>query len=257
MSKAFLKSILMVLVLCSPVSIACAQEDDSGQNRNHVAIGFGVFAQHNPFNSAREQTIAIPLISVKQGAYYFEVAETGFHFDTDLGGVTPSLDLFVAARSPLGQDRLTVSADAGARLSLDSKLGKLSAEFRHDVTDKFNGSEIIVRYAYPVSTGRFTFIPAVQASWLDRRAANYMFGVTAAQRARMIRKRRPVILPVAPITDDALNLGGDISMLVRLNKRLTLIASVGVTSLDKSIYRSPAIDQKWQAQSGIGFTYSF
>ena len=257
MSKAIIKSLLAALAVFSSVSTVYAQENNDDQNQNHIAVGVGVVSQHSPFNAASEQTLPIPFISIKQGAFYFEGAEAGIHLDKDLGGITPSLALFVAARSPRGQDREKLSADAGARISLDTKLGKLSAEFRRDVTDKFNGTEIIARYSYPVSTGRFTITPAVQASWLDRKAANYMYGVTAAQRARMIRKERRVILPVAPITDEALNLGGDISMAVQLSERLTLIALVGGSYLDKSIHRSAAIDQKWEAQSALGLTYKF
>ncbi len=257
MPKAFLKSLLAASAVFSPLSILNAQENDDDQNENHIAVGVAVVSQHSPFNSASSQTLPIPLISIKQGAFYVETAEAGVHFDKDLGGITPSLDLFVAARSPIGQDRQKLSADAGARISFDTKLGKLSGEFRHDITDKFKGSEIIARYSVPFSIGKFTFTPAVQASWLDQKAANYMYGVTAAQRARMIRKKRGVILPVAPITDEALNLGGDISMAVQLSDRLTLIVLVGGTYLDKSIHRSPAIEQKWEAQSALGVTYRF
>jgi outer membrane scaffolding protein for murein synthesis (MipA/OmpV family) len=252
-----LKSLLALLAVFSPVSIVYAQENDEVQNENHIAVGVAVLSQHSPFNSASSQTLPIPLISIKQGAFYFETAEAGIHFDKDLGGITPSLDLFVAARSPLGQDRQKLSADAGARISFNTKLGRLSGEVRHDATDKFSGSEIIARYSVPFSFGNFTFTPAVQANWLDQKAANYMYGVTAAQRARMIRKKRGVILPVAPITDEALNLGGDISMAVQLSERLTLIALVGGTYLDKSIHKSPAIEQKWEAQSMLGMTYKF
>jgi outer membrane scaffolding protein for murein synthesis (MipA/OmpV family) len=257
MSKTISKSLLMALALCSPLSILHAQENEGGQNENHIAIGVGIVSQHSPFNSASSQTLPIPLISIKQGAFYLETTEAGVHFEKDLDGITPSLDLFVTARSPSGKDRQKLSADAGARISFDTKLGKLSGEFRHDVSDKFKGSEIIARYSVPLSSGKFTFIPAVQASWLDQKAANYMYGVTAAQRARMIRKERSVILPVAPITDEALNLGGDITMAVQLSERLTLIALVGGTYLDKSIHRSAAIEQKWEAQSALGVTYRF
>lgn len=257
MSKAIFKSLLTALAVFTPVSTIYAQENDGGQNQNYIAVGAGVVSQHSPFNSASDQTLPIPFISIKQGAFYLETTEVGIRLDKDLGGVTPSLDFFVAARSPSGQDRQKLSADAGARISLDTKLGKLSGEFRHDVTDKFKGSEIIARYSVPISTGKFTFTPAIQASWLDQKAANYMYGVTAAQRARMIRKERRVILPVAPITDDALNLGGDISMAVQVSERMTLIALVGGTYLDKSIHRSAAIEQKWEAQSALGLTYRF
>lgn len=257
MPKTLLKPLIAGLALSASASVAHAQEADADQSENHIAVGFGFMDQHAPFNAAATQTSLIPFISIQQGAFYFEGAETGFHLDKEKGGITPSLDLFVAARSPLGQDRRKLTVDAGARVSLGTKLGTLSSEFRHDVTGTFKGSEIIARFSHPVSSGRFTITPAVQASWLDRKAANYMYGITAAQRARMIRKQRRVILPVAPITDDALNLGGDISLAVQLNKRLMLIAVVGVTSLDKSIHKSIAIDQKWEAQSGLGLTYTF
>lgn len=257
MPKAISKSFLTALAVCLPLSILHAQENEGDQNENHIAIGLGVVSQHSPFNSASSQTLPIPLISIKQGAFYLETAEAGIRLDKDLDGITPSLDLFVAARSPLGQNRQKLSADAGARISLDTKLGKLSGEIRHDVSDKFKGSEIIARYSVPISIGKFTVTPAVQASWLDQKTANYMYGVTAAQRARMIRKKRDVILPVAAITDEALNLGGDISMAVQVSERLTLIALVGGTYLDKSIHRSAAIEQKWEAQSAVGVTYRF
>lgn len=257
MSKAILATFLATVAVFSPVSVVCAQETDDGRDENYIAVGVGTLDQHTPFNAASTQTSLIPFVSIKQGAYYFEGAETGFRLDKDLAGIAPSLDLFVAARSPQGRDREKLSFDAGVRISLDTRSGKLSGELRHDLSDKFSGSEIIARYSYPVSIGRFTITPAVQASWLDRKAANYMYGVTAAQRARMIRKERRVILPVAPITDEALNLGGDLSMVVQLNERLMLIAVVGVTYLDKSIQRSAAIDQNWSAQSGLGVTYRF
>jgi len=257
MRTTIVKSLVAAIAVFLPAPALYAQENDDHHNKNHFAVGVWSFDQHTPFNSASTQTFFIPYISIKQGAYYFEGAETGIHLDKDLGGITPSLDLFVAARSPSGQDRGKLSVDAGVRISLETKLGVLSGEFRHDVTDKFNASEAIARYSYTVSTGRFTITPSLKASWLDRKAANYMYGVTAAQRARMIRKERRVILPVAPITDEALNLGGDISMAVQLSRRLTLIASVGATYLDKSIHGSAAIDQKWEAQSGLGVTYKF
>lgn len=251
------KFILAALAACLPISALQAADGDQDQGGDHIAIGLGFLDQYAPFNGAPNQTFLIPFLSVKQGAFYLEGLETGIQLDKDLGSVTPSLNLFVAARSPGGQDRQKITADAGARLSLASKLGILSGEFRLDVTGTFDGSGFIARYSYPIAAGRFTITPSVQASWLDRKTANYMYGVTAAQRAKMIAKQRRVILPVAPITDDALNLGGDIAMSFRLNQRLTLIATAGATALDKSIHSSRAIEQKWEAQSAIGLTYLF
>lgn len=251
------KSLVTAMVFILPMATLQAQDSDGDQSENHFVVGAGFLDQYAPFNSATSQANLLPIISIKQGAYYFEVAETGFQLKKELGNVTPSANFFVAARSPSGRDRQKLSIDAGARFSLDSTLGVISAEFRHDVTDKFNGSEVIARYSYPISTGRFRITPSVQASWLDEKAANYMYGVTTEQRARMVRKGRRTILPVTAIRDDALNLGGDISMAVQLNDRLTLIAMAGATALDKSIHKSPAIEQKWEAQSLLGLMYRF
>ena len=251
------KITIAAMVALSPLTILHAQENEEVQTENHIVVGVGFMDQYTPFNAASTQTNLIPIISIKQGAYYFEVAETGVQFEKETGSIKPSVNLFVVARSPSGRDRQKLSLDAGARFSLESKLGIVSAELRHDVTDKFNGSEVIARYSYPISTGRFLITPSVQASWLDEKAANYMYGITTVQRARMIRKGRRTILPVTAILDDALNLGGDISMAVQLNDRLTLIAMAGATALDKSIHKSRAIEQKWEAQSLLGLTYRF
>lgn len=250
------KSLMLGAVLCCAPN-AQAQEPAQTQSENHIAIGAGALLQKAPFNGSKTEAFPLPLISIKQGAYYFEAAETGFHFENGLDGITPSIDLFITARGTTGQDRQKVTADAGARVSIATEFGTLSGEFRHDITGKFKGSEIIGRYSYPISMGRFTITPALQASWLDRRTANYMYGVTAEQRAKMIANKRSVILPVAPITDNALNLGGDISMSVQLSERIMLLGVLSGTYLDKSIHGSAAIDQKWESQAIMGIAYKF
>lgn len=257
MPRTIVTSIAAALFTLLPLSALHAQDSADENNQNHIAVGVAFIDQHTPFKGDSTQPLVIPVISIRQGAFYFEGAEMGVHLDTGLDEITPSLDLFVAARSPWGRDRTKVTADGGARLSLQTPLGVISGEFRHDLTDTFNGSEVIARYSYTWSAKRFSITPAVQASWLDRKAANYMYGITAAQRARMIRKGRSVVLPVAPITQDAVNLGGDLTMALQLNRRLTLNAIVGGSYLDKSIRRSAAVDQKWEAQSGVGLTYRF
>ena len=236
---------------------AHAQDLEDKDSGNHITVGVGALWQEPPFNQAKNQTIPLPLISIKQGVYYFETAETGVRFQQEMEGITPSIEMFVVARGTSGQDRQKLTADAGARISLATDYGTLSGSFRYDITGKFNGSEFTARYSLPISTGRFTVTPAVQASWLDRRTANYMYGITADQRAKMITKKRSVVLPVAPITEKALNLGGDLSMAFQLTKRLTLIGVLGGTYLDKSIHRSIAIEKKWECQGILGIAYRF
>lgn len=257
MHKMTIKTLVSGVLFFGFVAPAHAQESEGGQNDNHIAIGVGVVMQDTPFKSAKSQVLPLPLISIKQGAYYFETAETGFHFEEGIDGVVPSVDLFVAARATTGQDREKITADAGARISLSSDFGTLSGEFRHDITGTFDGSEFIARFSYPISLGKLTITPAVQGSWLDRKTANYMYGVTADQRARMTAKNRTVVLPVAPITGSAFNLSSDISAALPLNDRLMLIGTLNNTYLGKSIRSSSAIDKKCESQAIVGIIFNF
>ena len=251
---------LLRILLCLGAAIcttnaAQAEEREDTDNGNYITVGAGALSQKAPFNQAKTETFPLPLISIKQGAFYVEAAEAGVHLERELGGIKPSIEMFVAARGTTGQDRQKLTADAGARISLATDFGVLSGAIRQDITGKFNGSEFTARYSLPITTGRFTVTPAVQASWLDRRTANYMYGITAEQRAKMIAKNRSVVLPVTPITEKALNLGGDVSMAYQLTERLTLIGVLGGTYLDKSIHSSIVIDKKWECQSILGITY--
>ncbi|MEP2988187.1 MAG: MipA/OmpV family protein [Parasphingorhabdus sp.] len=231
--------------------------NENKQDENHITIGVGVLMEKDPFIDSETRDYPLPYISIQQGAYYFEGTETGVHFDTDEGGVTPGIDVYVAGRFLSGQDRGKITADAGARLSLKTDYGTLSAEYRRDITDTFNGGETIARYSIPISMGKFTLTPAVQVNWMDRKTANHMYGVTTKQQAKMINKGRDVILPLSQINDDALNLGGDVTLTAQLNDRLTLFGVLSGAYLDKSIRNSAAVDQKWEASAIMGLGYTF
>lgn len=232
---------------------AAAQESDN----NHVSVGIGAVAIESPFEGEDSRVLPLPMLSIQQGAFYLEGVEAGLELDTAGGGLNPSAQVFVAARSTVARDRQKFTADAGARFTLGSKLGDLSAEYRHDITGTFDGGEFILRYQLPIDLGRFSISPAAQVNFLDQATANHMYGVTAKQRARAIRKGRDVILPVAPITDSATNFGTDLTATYRISDRLTLIGIFANTYLDKAIRRSPAIDRKCESQAIVGVTYTF
>ncbi|WP_439568956.1 MipA/OmpV family protein [Sphingopyxis sp.] len=248
------KNLLAIAAIASFAALPTnAQEPDD----NHISVGVGALMIESPFEGEGTQIFPLPMLSIKQGPLYLEGGEVGVQLDTPLGDVIPSAQLFVAARNTVARDRQKITADAGARLALSSSLGDLSAEYRHDITGTFDGGEFILRYQLPISIGRVTISPAAQVNFLDRATANHMYGVTAKQRARAIRKGRDVILPVAPITDSAMNLGGDITTTFQISERLTMIGVLGGTYLDKAIHRSAAIDQKWESQAIVGLIYNF
>jgi outer membrane protein len=255
------RKILFAITAIATFNAAPAVAQESGDNHassdNYVSVGIGAMSIESPFSGENERVLPLPILSIKQGAFYFEGAETGLKLDTSVSGLTPSVQAFVAARNTVARDRQKFTADAGARLTLGSKLGDLSAEYRHDITGTFDGGEVILRYQLPINLGRFTIRPAAQVNFLDQATANHMYGVTAKQRARAIRKGRDVILPIAPITDSATNFGTDLTATYQISDKLTLIGVFANTYLDRSIRRSPAIDRKSESQAFVGLTYSF
>lgn len=251
--------LIPLFALMAPQVAKARDAADQGETAedNRIMVGGGVLLTKSPFKGEGTLANPIPLVSAQFGPAYVDGLEAGFTFEPLDGPVSPFASAFVAGRMTPARDRQEFTADAGIRLGLRGAMGELSGEFRRDITGEFEGSEYQLRYAYPINMGDLTIIPSAQVNWLDKETANHMYGVTAAQRAKAISKKRKVILPVAPITESATNLGGALTATYSMGGGLTLIGVLSGTYLDKSIHESPAIDQKWESTAIIGVAYSF
>lgn len=228
----------------------------AAEKQDHLTIGAGALLQIDPFIGSDDSVYPVPYVSLKKGMFYIETTEAGL--SVDLGDDSaPSLDGYVVARWTSGQDREKLTADAGARLSIDTDLGRFSIEHRRDITGTFDGGETIARWAAAFRTGKVSIIPGLQLSWLDQRTADYMYGITARQNARMIAKGRDPVLAPYRIDDDALNFGGDVSVFAEIAERMTLIGSFAATHLDKSIRRNPGIGRDWDMIASLSLAYDF
>lgn len=259
LGRAATCALLPALVLAAPQAVqaqGAADAGDAGQG-SQIIVGGGVLLTKSPFKG--EETLAnpIPIISAQFGPAYIDGLEAGVNFEPVPGPISPFVSAFVAGRMTAARDRQKFTADGGVRVGIKGEIGELSGEFRRDISGEFKGSEYQLRYAYPINMGDLTIIPSAQVNWLDKETANHMYGVTAAQRAKAIAKKRNVILPVAPITDKATNLGGSLTATYAMGGGVTLIGVLSGTYLDKSIHKSPAIDQKWESTAIIGVAYSF
>jgi len=235
---------------------AQAQSADEA-SADHIVVGVGALFDRAPFKGAETQIFPIPLLSIRQGPVYIETTEIGASLTSGTDDLQVGGDIFVAARNRSGRDRSKLTADAGGRAWIASPLGKLSAEIRRDITGSFGGTEVIGRYSHAITAGKLTVTPAAQISWLDRKAANWLYGITTAQRATMIAKQRSVILPVAPITKHVFNLSADFSLAYAIDDRWSVLTVASSTYLGKPIRNSPAVGEKWQATFLTGVAYKF
>lgn len=244
--------------LAPQAAIAQSASDGAGSDAdNEIMIGGGMLFTESPFEGEGTLNNPIPLVRARFGPAYLDGLEAGVTLEAASGPITPYISAFVAGRITPARDRQELTADAGIRVGISSELGELSAEYRRDITGEFKGEEYQITYAYPINMGSFTLVPSAQINWLDQETANHMYGVTEGQRAKAISKNREVILPVAPITDKATNLGGTITAIYSMGSGVTLIGVLSGTYFDKSIYQSPAIDQKWESTAVMGVAYAF
>ena len=248
-----LSLVAATMIASSPVF---AIDPVAAEKQDHLTIGAGVFLQADPFLGSDDQVYPLPYVSARAGAFYIEATEAGLSTELDDDGDV-SVDGFVIARWTSGQDREKLTADAGARLSLDTAIGRFSIEHRRDITGEFSGGESIVRWTGALRTGSVSFLPGMQLSWLDRRTADYMYGISAAQIARMVAKGRSTVLAPYRIDDDALNFGADLSVFAEVAERLTLIGVVSATRLDGSIRANPGIDRAWDIFASAAIAYDF
>ena len=253
---------LVAFILAATAGPVMAQDmpaqDGVAQGENRVVVGVGALIYGSPFKGEGTTISPVPMLSIRQGMFYVDGLEAGFRLEPVKDGpVRPSLDIFGAARAITGNDREKITGDVGARLSLASDYGTLSISYRRDATDTFNGGEAIARYFIDFPIGPVTIAPGLQASWLDRKTGNHMYGISPKQRQKMITKKREVILPVYVVNDSSLNLGGDITVTAKLSDRIVAIGYVSGAYLDRPIRANPGLRDKCETQALIGLAYRF
>lgn len=250
-------------ILASTAAPAIAQDVPTTLNgapasENHVIVGVGALAYRSPFKGEGTTTVPIPVLLARQGIFYVNGLEAGIRLEPSKDGpVRPALDIFGAARAIAGNDREKITGDVGARVSLASDYGTLSISYRRDATDTFNGGEAIARYDIEFPIGPVTVAPALQASWLDRKTSNHMYGITPRQQQKMIAKKRDVILPVYTVEKRSLNLGGDLTIKAELSDRIIAIGQLSGAYLGRSIRDNPGLRDEFEAQALIGLAYRF
>ena len=253
---------LVAFILAATAGPVMAQDmpaqDGVAQGENRVVVGVGALIYRSPFKGEGTTISPVPMLSIRQGMFYVDGLEAGFRLEPVKDGpFRPSLDIFGAARAITGNVREKITGDVGARLSLASDYGTLSISYRRDATDTFNGGEAIARYVIDFPIGPVTIAPGLQASWLDRKTGNHMYGISAKQREKMIAKKRAVILPLYVVDESSLNLGGDVTVTAKLSDRIVAIGYVGATYLDRPIRANPGLRDKCETQALIGLAYRF
>ncbi len=253
-------SLLLAAALLPTSALAAALFGDTDPNaQDHSVIGAGVLVYQSPFRGEGTTVQPIPLISISKGDFYMESLEAGikrpFAVDPDC---IPSVQFFVSARNLAGEDRDNLTMDAGVRLNVDTDYGKLSVDYRHDVSGEFDGGEWTARYEISGAVGPVQVSGGMQANWQEQATANHMYGVDANLRQAKIQ-RHPSNPTFAAYEIDraATNLSVDMTLVMPVADRLVAIGYVSSSYLGESIRQNPWMKRDVETFGVIGLAYRF
>lgn len=223
------------------------------------AVGAVGLYRTTPFQAEDNEVNAFPYLAYRGDRFFIEGRQLGVHIrrPDDAAELDVFLDLIASPRMLPGSSRNKVTLDAGVKVGLDGTFGTVSLEALHDVTDIANGMELKLGYSYSFASRKLRLTPNVGVVWQDKDLANYLWGTTVGQQARMIEKGSDVVLPVFQPDTPVMNFEAAVMAVYDLSDSVSMIAFVNATRLDKDIRVSPAIDRNYQVSTGLGVAYNF
>lgn len=253
MKKASLAGTGLMLSLI----VAFAAQAQGGPPKWAVG-GMGLY-RTTPFQAEDNEINAFPYLAYRGERFFIRGRQLGVHIRqaNDTSDLDVFLDAVASPRMLPGSSRNKVTADAGVRLGLDGTFGTLSLEALHDVTGTSNGMELALGYSYALTTGKLRLTPSIGVTWQDKDLANYLWGTTPDQQARMVEKGKDVILPVFQPGTSVVNYEAGVMAVYDLNNKISLVAFTNATFIDTDIRTNPGIDKRHTLSVGLGLAYNF
>jgi outer membrane protein len=224
------------------------------RNQDHIVLGVGVAATPAYQGSEDLRVLPLPAIDIREG-WFFANLRNG------IGVVPISTDGFEVGASvvfvqgyrkkdvPEGIDRL--KDGIGARLFTNVRAGGFVATLGATkvVSGGTKGFVADASLSYPIAvSSRFTLTPMIGTTWADRKYNDRYFGITPAE---SVASGLPQFTTGAGFKD----VSGLLTASYRLNDRITLSATGGVTSLIGDMKDSPLVEKKTQPSAILTLTY--
>lgn len=220
-----------------------------------LSLGAGLIEVDPGYIGYHRQTNVVPLISYRSGPFFISGTEGGVvaaQSDTYTlnFGLVPQLNRLRASDSPAlaGIQTREWTIDASMSLSMREPWGDTFFAALHDILDRNNGTELRVRYSYPIVLGAGRLTPAIGVTWESASLTHYYYGVSPAESL----PSRPAYSPGSAINPTA-RLGYSIPV----SDNWLLGAGVGYTHFDDTIRDSPIVDRSGSLSGMILFVYSF
>jgi len=246
--------LLVFLASAGTVGSVKAQTQNATPNQDHIVLGVGVAATP-AFQGARHtRVLPLPAIDIRKGLFAANLRNgIGFipisteHFE--IGASVVFVQGYRKRDVPVGIDRL--SDGIGTRLFTNIRAGGFVATLGavKIVSGGTKGALVDANLSYPVRVSpRFVVTPTVGMTWGDRKYNDRYFGISPAE---SLASGLPKFAAGAGIKD----VSGMLTAAYRLNERITLSATGGVTSLIGEARNSPLVERKTQPSAILTLTY--
>ena len=232
-------------------------------------VGGNLLAGNNPYEDGDDWVGLMPTVAYQGERFHANLGNPGISFfrgAANFGGLGYSLyssdnfqfDLIGRLRMMgldpdeedewYGLDERKPGFDAGVSLLWQTAVGEVDLELLTDVSDRSDGQEILVSYAYPITQGQWTIRPEIGVSWQSSDLTDYYFGVDSDE----VRAGRAAYEADASVTPFA---GVQVEYAVSTQMHVT--GGVGVGRFGDEISDSPIVDGSSLAGGYLGLTYTF
>lgn len=239
--------------LFSPL-VAHAQ-NESRASPDHVVVGVGAIYAPAYTGADNYRALPIPVIDVLKGPFFLNLQDgVGLNvIDSGvltIGGSVAFMPGYRRRDAPHGIGKL--SSGAGARMF--ARLKAAGAVATVGATQGFAGGTrgviVDMNLSYPImASSRVTLVPAIGATWADRKYNNRYFGVDAAQ---ALASGLPEFRAGAGFKDMSATLTAN----SRLTDRISVSLSGGVTRLLGRVQDSPIVFHKTRPLGILSLSYS-
>jgi MipA family protein len=263
---SFIRSVVLAITGLAGVSLLAAREARAaeasergpgkfGTPSDGLSVGAGVNESDPGYVGYHSRVTPFPLFSYRYDRFFVSGVTAGY-VAVNNDAFTMSLVLLPqtmrlrSSDSPqlAGLQPRQWSIDGGLTLSSSRTWGTVSLSALQDVLARNKGTQLGLRYGYPIPLGGGVLSPGVGVTWESANLTRYYYGISNAEAL----PDRPAYSP-----GSASNPSAGLSYAHPISTRCRLTASADYTHFDRSIRQSPIIDKSNVMGFTLAFTYSF
>ncbi|WP_444996607.1 MipA/OmpV family protein [Aliikangiella sp. IMCC44359] len=227
-----------------------------------VNVGGGLFIIDKPWRDVDPVTTMLPYIEASYGNWKFGVENLlAYHFNLNenasfFASLNYRDDSYDSNFSPLNKlsDHPVFndyeSPDGEVVIKLGTKLGLISFNTSRDISNKSDATTASVALDIPLYVNnRGVMLKAVASShWFSEEYINYYYGINEYQTDNSVGRYYYQ-------SSAATNHQWSINMVYPISQKWALVGNISRTKLDKNISNSPLIDENYQNNLMLVFSY--